>query len=181
MSDCMPKRSWGKRGAALIWLMLRLCNNRLERQESALALLRDRHAAVGEEAVADDLGLLFEAITVEPATLLYLIAVAAERVTHQRQIEAAVSLRLPDMGHFVDEQTLQSERFRREIVRPARIGGVKVNITGRGHDDPLGLERPPAAADDPHPVIVDRRAEHRPGERDFSLGEVSTVAHRNPG
>ena len=67
---------------------------------------RPETAVVGEEAVRDDLRLLLEAVAVERLSRLQLIGVAAEGVAHQRQIEAPLCLRLPDVGHLVDEEAL---------------------------------------------------------------------------
>src|SRR5438270_700005 len=60
--------------------------------------------AIGEKAVADDLRLLLDPISRERLARLQPIAVAAEGVAHQEKIEAALRLRLPDVGHFVDEE-----------------------------------------------------------------------------
>ena len=157
-------------GAVLIWFMLRLCNNCPERQEITPALLRNSHSAVGEEAVTDDLCLLLEPVAVEALAVPKLITVTAKWMTHQRQIIFAMFLRLPDMGHFVDEQPLQRQWFGGEIVRPARVGGMEMDVAGRSHDDAPGLERKPSAAHDTHPRIIDRRPEDRAGEGDFAIG-----------
>ena len=71
-------------------------------------------AAVREEAVADDFRLLLKAIVARRPPRLQLIAVAAERVPHQRKIEAPALLRLPDMRELVDEEALPVERLRAE-------------------------------------------------------------------
>jgi len=59
-----------------------------------------------EEGVLYDFRLLLKAIAIERFPVFKHIAVAAERVTHQRKIPAAPGLRLPDMGHLVDEMRL---------------------------------------------------------------------------
>src|SRR4029079_11544278 len=80
-------------------------------------------AAVREEAMADDFRLLLKAIILEAPPRLQLIAVTAERVPHQREIEAPALLRLPDMRELVDEKTLPVERLRAEILGPeVRMG-----------------------------------------------------------
>ena len=66
--------------------------------------------------MADDFGLLFQSVAVEAATRLDAVGVAAKRVAHQRQVKAAAFLRLPDMGHFVQEQRLEVDRGLGEIV-----------------------------------------------------------------
>ena len=63
--------------------------------------------AIGEESVAHDLSLLLQPVAPKRPPGPEFIVVTAERVTHQRQVEAAAGLGLPDMGHFVDEQSLQ--------------------------------------------------------------------------
>src|SRR5687767_12344521 len=54
---------------------------------------------------------------------------------------------------------------------------MEVDVAGRGHDDPPGLERPPFAPDHPYPRIVDRIAEHRTGELDLAGGEGTGAFH----
>src|SRR4051812_43875399 len=66
-------------------------------------------AAIGEEAMRDDLRLLLESVVRERLSGRQLISVAAERMPHQRQIEAALRLRLPDVRHFMDEEALAAE------------------------------------------------------------------------
>src|SRR4051794_8745321 len=101
--------------------MLRLSNDRragsAERQELAWGDALQLYAAVGEESVADDLGLLLEAVAAERLALDQPVPVAGEGVPHQRQVEAAALLRLPDMGHLVDEEALSPQRLAREIIR----------------------------------------------------------------
>ena len=65
----------------------------------------------GEEDVPDNLRLLLETVPIERSPRHQVVAVAAERVAHQRQIETAAFLRLPDVGHFVDEESLAAERL----------------------------------------------------------------------
>ena len=77
------------------------------------------------------------------------IGIAAERVAHQRQIEAAAGLRLPDMGHFVDEQALPAERLGEKSSDHRSPCGMEVDVAGRRHRRCLRLERPPFALDQP--------------------------------
>ena len=51
-----------------------------------------------EKHVADDFRLLLEAVAIERLSWLELVGVAAEGMAHQQQIEAALGLRLPNMG-----------------------------------------------------------------------------------
>src|SRR5690349_11138146 len=62
-----------------------------------------------EKAVADDLRLLLQAVAAEGPPGLQLVGIAAEGMAHQRQIERAALLRLPDMGHLMDEKALPAE------------------------------------------------------------------------
>ena len=119
--------------------------------------------------MADDFGLLLEPVALERPARTKIIGVAAERMAHQRQVEAAARLRLPDVGHFVDEQALPRERLFREIVGPqvAMRDGNGYCPVG-AIDDALRLERPPFAPDQADPRIIDRLAEHRSGELDFA-------------
>ena len=129
-------------------------------------------AALGEEDVADDLRLLLEPVAVERPAVPKRIGVAAERVAHQRQIEAAAGLGLPDMGHFVDEQPLAVQRLGREILRPrGRRAGWKWILPVGAIAMPPRLERPPFAPDHPDLRIIDGVAEHRSGEGDFAGGQ----------
>ena len=66
----------------------------------------DRGAAVRKETVADDFGLLLNAVAGERFARLQHIAVAAKGVPHQHQIEAAAALRLPHMGQLMNEEAL---------------------------------------------------------------------------
>src|SRR3990170_2863975 len=71
-----------------------------ERQQRARRGGGELESALGEECVADDFRLLLKAIAAERAAVVEDVGIAAERVAHQRQIEAAAGLRLPDVGHF---------------------------------------------------------------------------------
>ena len=68
--------------------------------------------------MADDFGLLLEAVSVEWPAFDQAVAVAAEGVPHQRQVEAPTLLRLPDMSKLVDEKTLAMQRLAAEILGP---------------------------------------------------------------
>src|SRR3546814_4111478 len=68
------------------------------------------------------------------------------------------------MGHFVNEEALQARPFAGEIVAPKRGARMKPEVAVGGHCRASGLERPPAAAVDRHPLIIDRVPEHRFGE-----------------
>lgn len=127
--------------------------------------------------MADHFGLLFQAISIEWTTLDHLIAVTAEGMAHQRKVESPAGLRLPDVSHFVDEQALEREPLPGKILGPDSTIGVEMDVAGRGHDDPLGLERPPFTADHPYPAIVDGIAKHRAGQLDFAGRKGARAFH----
>src|SRR3546814_18561591 len=52
---------------------------------------------------------------------------------------------------------------------------MKPEVAVGGHCRASGLERPPAAAVDRHPLIIDRVPEHRFGETPFVTGERATL------
>src|SRR4051794_16114735 len=64
---------------------------------------RSPTAAIGEEAMRDNLRLLLESVVLERLSGRQFVSVAAEWMPHQRQIEAALRLRLPDVRQFMDE------------------------------------------------------------------------------
>ena len=68
--------------------------------------------------MTDNFGLLLKAIILEPASGLQVVAISAEGVPHQRQVEATTLLALPDMGELVDEKTLAMQRLAAEILGP---------------------------------------------------------------
>src|SRR5207302_3952257 len=110
----------GRRGPSVTFLppLLHYCYRRVpalkltsgEGKQLSWRYDRQANAAIREEAMADDFRLLFEAIPGERLPGLQLIAIAAERMAHQRQIEAPLDLRLPDMGHLMDEEALATKR-----------------------------------------------------------------------
>lgn len=63
--------------------------------------------------MADDLGLLLDAILQEGSAGDQPVVIAAERVAGQGQENAL--LVLPNMHHFVDEQSLQCRRAVAEV------------------------------------------------------------------
>ncbi len=94
-------------GAEFTLALLQVGNSRAEWERRWRSARRYDMAAIGEKAVTDKFGLLFEPIAIEALAVLYAIGIAAERVAHQRQIKAPVALGLPDVSHFVDEEALQ--------------------------------------------------------------------------
>ena len=118
--------------------------------------------------MADDFGLLLKAIVLEAPSGLQGVTVAAEGVPHQRQVEAAALLRLPDMGQLMDEKALPMQRLAAEIVGPMVGLGMEMDVPGRGHGHAARMERPPFAPDHPYVAVIDRVAEDRAGKPNLS-------------
>ena len=125
--------------------------------------------------MANDFGLLLKAIVLEAPTGLEGIAVAAEGVPHQGQIEAAALLGLPDMGELVDEKALPMQRFTAEILGPQVGMGMEMDVPGRGHGHAARMEGPPLPPDHPHAAVIDRVAEDRTCKLDLSYGQRAGV------
>jgi len=115
--------------------------------------------------------LLLEPIAGEGAAGHDRVAVAAERLAHQRQVESSVALRLPDVGHLVDEEALQPQRLATEIFRPKRSLWMEMDVAAWRHCCILRLKRPPFAADKVHPTVIDRVTEDGTHEFDFAGSE----------
>jgi len=142
-----------------------------KRQDFARRTDGQRTPMVGEESMADDFGLLLKAIVLESPSGLKVVAVSAERMAHERQVESPALLSLPNVGKLVHEKTLPMKRLAREIFRPQVGMGMKMDVAHRSHRHALGLERPPLAPHHPHATVVDRIAEDRSGERDLAGGQ----------
>ena len=112
--------------------------------------------------------LLFQAITPKSTALDQLIIIPAKGMAHERQVPTAARLGLPDMRHFMDEETLQRQTFIGKVAGPVRTVGVKMNISGWRHDNTAWLKRPPFAPDDPYFGVIDCITEHRSGQLDFA-------------
>src|SRR5205814_9865930 len=89
-----------------------------ERQQLARRYYGHRRAMFGQETMADNFRLLLQSVARERLAGFQHVAVAAEWMAHQRQIEAAALLRLPNVGQLVDEETLAAKRLGRRIIRP---------------------------------------------------------------
>ena len=127
--------------------------------------------------MADDFGLLLKAVALERPVRAQVIAIAAEGVAHQRQVEAAALLRLPDMGHFMDEKALRDAAARSRNRRTrGRHAGWKWMFPVGAMATPLRMERPPFAPDQPHLAIIDRVAEDRTRKLDFAGGQWAGIA-----
>lgn len=118
--------------------------------------------------MADNFRLLFKSVALERPTGLDLITVTAEGMPHQRQIEAAALLGLPDVRQLVDEETLPVKGFFCEILRPKVRMRMEVNMAHRRHRNASRLKGPPFAMDHAHSRIVDRVTEDRFRHRDLA-------------
>src|SRR5256885_10661019 len=101
--------------------------------------------ALGKKDVARDHGLLLEPIAIERLSGFEDVIVSAERMAHERQVEAAFRLGLPDVSHFMDEEPLTAERLGRKILRPDLARGVEIDIAHWRHRRLAWMERPPFA------------------------------------
>ena len=138
-----------------------------------------RCAPCGEKGVGDEFGLLLDAIGGEMPHRIEAVRIAAERVAHQQQIEAAALLALPYMHEFVDEERLQGERRGAEIVAVVGACRMKMNMAHWRHDRAARLEREEAAAADAHRREIDRGAKHAVRERPFTGRERPLTARRS--
>ena len=124
----------------------------------------------------DDFRLLLKAIAIQRASWHELITVAAERVSHQRQVEPSALLRLPDVRHLVHPERLLAKRLLREIFGPAAAVGVEPDVTGRGHCRSPRLQWPPFASEQADPRIINRVAENGSSEIHLA-GRQRAAAH----
>ena len=97
--------------------------------------------------MADEFGLLLEAVVHEALAGHQSVAIAAEGMPHQREVERAVLLCLPDVGQLVDEEALPAQRLARKVVRPAAFAGMKPDRAHWGHCRAPRVEPPPFALD----------------------------------
>jgi len=95
-----------------------------------------------QEDVPNNLGLLFEAVFFETLSGAHGITVAAERMALQQQIVPAPFLRLPHVGHFMNEKVDVGLPFR-EIVGPEPALRVEVQVPAGRHHIVDRLQRPP--------------------------------------
>src|SRR4051812_44418806 len=131
-------------------------------------------AAVGQKTMPDDLGLLLEPVAPKGLSGFQFIRITAEGMAHQRQVETAAFLRLPDVGQLVDEEALPAKGLTREIVRPAAAVGMEPDVAHRRHCRAPRLERPPFAKKQPNLRVIDSVAEDRVSHFDLS-GREETV------
>ncbi len=126
--------------------------------------------------MADNLGLLLDAIFGKSLFRLQLIIVARERMARQRQENAL--LVLPDMDHFVNEQRLDILRRAAKVVAEEIALRMKPEIAIRRHGNARMLEQPPFAVENSDLYIIDRLSENGPAKRDFRSGQ-RTAGHRD--
>lgn len=123
-----------------------------------------------------DLGLLFDAVTLQRPARLQAIVVPARKGPDERQIPPAVALGLPDVGHLVDEVALHVERGSGEII--AVIGGIRmeVEVPARCHGNRAGLKREPFSPPDTDLRGVDGIAKHRADKCTFARRQFAFSA-----
>src|SRR5436190_2651580 len=119
-----------------------------ERQHLARWNFTRCRTSIGEEPLSYDFGLLLESVAVERLARLDGEVVAAKGMAHQRQVEAALGLRLPHVRHFVDEKSLPGERLFREVLRPAAAVRMEIDVAHWRHGSAARLKRPPFALDE---------------------------------
>jgi len=117
-----------------------------------------------QERMADDLCLLFYPVAFERLSRRNLIVVAAPGMAHQWQPPPPARLRLPHMGHFVNEMALKGEAFVAEVLAIQVATRVEPEMAVGRHGVMPGLKWPIFAPMQPHMLIVDRRAKDRRGE-----------------
>src|SRR5204862_7311894 len=116
--------------------------------------------------------LLLESVAVERLARLDGEVVAAKGMAHQRQVEAALGLRLPHVRHFVDEKSLPGERLFREVLRPAAAVRMEIDVAHWRHGSAVRLKRPPFALDEEDARNIDRFAEDGADEIDLSRRQM---------
>ena len=121
--------------------------------------------------MADDFRLLLKAVVLERPAGLQAVAVAAERMAHQRQVEAPALLRLPDVGHFVNEQALPMERLAAKSSDQRSPWGWKWMLPIGAIADRRGWNGHHLRRTSRTRSIVDGVAEDGSCELDFARGE----------
>ena len=129
--------------------------------------------------MADDFRLLLKAVAAKQPARHDLVSVFAEGMAGEGQEESSAFLRLPDVGHFMDEEALGPQRLFRKIVGPEIALRMEVDVAARRHGRVLRLERPPFAADQPDVRIIDGVAEHRSRQIDFASRQGAGLSHRH--
>lgn len=91
---------------AAVWLAGDSQKSSEKGQNLARRAVRRLPPAIGKKPMPHDFRLLFKTVVFEAPTRLKHIFVAAEGVSHQREVEPAAPLSLPNMGQFMDEKSL---------------------------------------------------------------------------
>lgn len=126
--------------------------------------------------MANDLSLLLDPIVLQGAARPEAVIVTAKWVTMQRQVPSAVDLRLPHMGHFVNEKPLKANGCTAEILAIPRRLRVEMNVPARGHDNCCGLQGKPAPPFQRHTGCINCAAEHRPSQRGLSISQPARAS-----
>ena len=122
----------------------------------------------------DDLGLLLQPILLEAPPGADHVIVAAEGMALEKQVRTPPFLRLPNVGHLMDEQVDVGLALR-EVFGPEIAAGVEVQVPRRGHHIIDRLQRPPFALDQLDLRVIDGRTEYRAAKRDFAGGERTSI------
>lgn len=131
-----------------------------------------------QKRMPDNLGLLLDPVLLQPPVGLENIIIAPRKGADQWQIPPAMVLRLPDVGHLVNEVALEIERSGGEIIAVIGRLRVEVQVPPWRHGDGAWLEGKPAFTPDGHLGAVDRLAEHRMHQRNFTRRQWPFAACR---
>ena len=102
-----------------------------------------------------DFGLLFDTILFKLPAGFEAVIVTAPRMTVQYEVPGSFGLRLPDMRHLVDEESLAVKRLCRKILAVRIAHRVEMDMSARCHGDAARLKRKPFAAPYRHFRVVD--------------------------
>lgn len=116
--------------------------------------------------MADDFRLLFHIIVAELSAGLQDIIISTKGMAHEGQKNTL--LMLPDMDHFVNEQTLQVQVRSAVVVAEFSTPRMKPQIAIRGHCYVFWLKRPPFPFENPYLAIVYGITKNRAAQIDFS-------------
>ena len=115
--------------------------------------------------------MLLEAVALEGPVVANLVAVTAEWMTHEREIQLPLRLRLPDVRHFMDEETLAAQRLAGEIIGPHTPLRVEIDVPHRGHRRVARMEGPPFSLEKADMGIVNCVPEHGTSDGEFAGSE----------
>ncbi|WP_156495402.1 hypothetical protein [Croceicoccus estronivorus] len=89
---------------------------------------RQFSAVAQQEGVTNNFCLLFNSIAFQGPSRPQAIGIAARQYASDKQMQLAMTLRLPDMRHFMDKVPLPMERRSREIVTIKRIIRMEMDV-----------------------------------------------------